>query len=84
MSDFLRYVGLYKYGGIYFDTDVIVLRSFERLPDSFFYTKEGKHMAIIDQFPESFAGDQNGESVATGVMGYRGPIGSHIVASFIQ
>lgn len=31
VSDFLRYISLYKYGGTYLDLDVIVLKSFENI-----------------------------------------------------
>lgn len=34
MSDFIRTVLLYKYGGIYFDLDVIPLRTFERFSNT--------------------------------------------------
>ncbi|KAL5279635.1 hypothetical protein ACFFRR_003931 [Megaselia abdita] len=32
MSDFLRLLSIWKYGGIYMDTDIIVKRTFENLP----------------------------------------------------
>ncbi|XP_017854039.1 lactosylceramide 4-alpha-galactosyltransferase-like isoform X1 [Drosophila busckii] len=35
MSDFLRLVTLYRYGGLYVDTDVVVLRSLEHVPPNF-------------------------------------------------
>ncbi|KRT78932.1 hypothetical protein AMK59_8396 [Oryctes borbonicus] len=35
MSDLLRYVTLWKYGGIYLDLDVIVIRSFSNLAENF-------------------------------------------------
>ncbi|XP_017848289.1 lactosylceramide 4-alpha-galactosyltransferase-like [Drosophila busckii] len=35
ISDFLRYVTLYRYGGIYMDMDVLVLRSLEQLPPNY-------------------------------------------------
>lgn len=31
VSDFLRYLSLYKHGGTYLDLDVIVLKSFENM-----------------------------------------------------
>ncbi|KAL3273685.1 hypothetical protein HHI36_015115 [Cryptolaemus montrouzieri] len=34
-SDVLRYLTLWKYGGIYLDLDVIVIKSFESLPPNF-------------------------------------------------
>lgn len=34
-SDLLRYLTLYKYGGIYLDLDVVVLRSLEKMPPNF-------------------------------------------------
>lgn len=35
VSDFLRYISLYKYGGTYLDLDVIVLKSFENITSNF-------------------------------------------------
>lgn len=35
MSDFLRLLPLYKFGGIYFDSDVIILKSVDDLPPNF-------------------------------------------------
>lgn len=35
MSDFLRYIVLYKFGGIYLDTDVIVQKNLDELPVNF-------------------------------------------------
>lgn len=35
MSDFLRLLPLYKFGGIYFDSDVIILKSVDDLPFNF-------------------------------------------------
>lgn len=35
MSDILRLTVLYKYGGLYFDTDVVVLKNMDELPANF-------------------------------------------------
>lgn len=35
LADILRLVALYKYGGLYFDTDVVVLRNFEDLGENY-------------------------------------------------
>lgn len=35
MSDFLRYLVLYKYGGIYLDLDVVVQKNLDELPANF-------------------------------------------------
>lgn len=35
VSDFLRYISLYKYGGTYLDLDVIVLKSFENISHNY-------------------------------------------------
>lgn len=32
MADMIRYLSLYKYGGVYIDLDVISVRSFDSLP----------------------------------------------------
>nr|XP_037284912.1 lactosylceramide 4-alpha-galactosyltransferase-like [Rhipicephalus microplus] len=37
LSDFLRYVVLWSRGGVYLDTDVIVIRSLEGIKNSLFY-----------------------------------------------
>lgn len=65
MSDFLRYIAMFRYGGFYFDLDVIVLKS-------------------LDHYPPSFAGAEDEEVVATGVMAYRSSIGDEIIAKIIR
>lgn len=50
MSDILRYLTLWKYGGIYLDLDVVVTTSLERLTN--------------------FAGAEDWDDVAAGVMGF--------------
>ncbi|XP_046735357.1 lactosylceramide 4-alpha-galactosyltransferase-like [Diprion similis] len=50
MSDILRYLTLWKYGGIYLDLDVVVTSSLEKL--------------------KNFAGAENWEYVAAGVLGF--------------
>lgn len=35
MSDFLRLLVLYRYGGIYLDTDVVVQKNLDDLPPNF-------------------------------------------------
>lgn len=35
LSDYLRLITLYKFGGIYFDMDFIVLQNFDNLPPNF-------------------------------------------------
>lgn len=35
LADILRLVALYKYGGLYFDTDVVVLKNFENLGENY-------------------------------------------------
>lgn len=51
MSDILRYLTLWKYGGIYMDLDVIVMKNLETIS-------------------KNFAGAQESESIASGVMGF--------------
>ncbi|XP_055297569.1 lactosylceramide 4-alpha-galactosyltransferase-like [Sitodiplosis mosellana] len=65
MSDFLRFLVLYKYGGIYLDTDVIVQKNFDNLPDNFL-GKEAHHGYRID-------------SVNNAVLGFNGTIGHEIL-----
>lgn len=50
MSDMLRYLTLWKYGGIYLDLDVVVTSSLENLTN--------------------FAGAEDRDDVAAGVMGF--------------
>jgi mannosyltransferase OCH1-like enzyme len=48
MSDFLRTALLYKYGGIYFDLDVIPLRSFNSFTNAVgLETKDGVNVAVL-------------------------------------
>lgn len=35
LSDYLRFITLHKYGGIYLDLDVIVLKNFDKMPPNF-------------------------------------------------
>lgn len=35
LSDYLRLISLYKFGGIYFDTDFLIVQNFDRLPPNF-------------------------------------------------
>lgn len=35
MSDYLRFITLYKFGGIYFDLDFIVIKNGDKLPPNF-------------------------------------------------
>ncbi|EDV42924.2 uncharacterized protein Dana_GF16775 [Drosophila ananassae] len=44
-SDLLRYLTLYKYGGIYLDLDVVVLRSLEKMPPNFTGAETSKSLA---------------------------------------
>ncbi|EDW75882.1 uncharacterized protein Dwil_GK15176 [Drosophila willistoni] len=44
LSDFLRYLTLYRYGGLYLDMDVVVLRSMEDIPPN--YTGAESHSSL--------------------------------------
>lgn len=41
MSDFLRFLVLYKYGGIYLDLDVVVQQNLDKLPANFCGIEQG-------------------------------------------
>ncbi|KAH8363587.1 hypothetical protein KR084_011796 [Drosophila pseudotakahashii] len=45
VSDLLRYVTLYKYGGFYLDLDVVVLKSLEKMPPNFTGAESNKSLA---------------------------------------
>lgn len=60
-SDFLRFVLLWKYGGVYLDTDVITLKSFESLPHNFAVAFNGQW---IDSAVISFTSNNFGHHVA--------------------
>ncbi|XP_016969662.2 lactosylceramide 4-alpha-galactosyltransferase [Drosophila rhopaloa] len=45
VSDLLRYVTLYKYGGLYLDLDVVVQRSLEKMPPNFTGAESNKNLA---------------------------------------
>ncbi|KAH7961539.1 hypothetical protein HPB52_009962 [Rhipicephalus sanguineus] len=45
LSDFLRYAVIWKYGGIYLDTDVIVLRPLNGIRNSIVYEVDGGRMS---------------------------------------
>ncbi|KAH8391523.1 hypothetical protein KR200_003091 [Drosophila serrata] len=45
ISDFLRYLTLYRYGGLYLDMDVVVLRSMEEVPPNYTGAESNTHLA---------------------------------------
>lgn len=45
ISDFLRYLTLYRYGGIYLDMDVVMLRSMEDVPPNFTGAESNAYLA---------------------------------------
>ncbi|KAH8294639.1 hypothetical protein KR018_000710 [Drosophila ironensis] len=45
VSDLLRYLTLYRFGGIYLDLDVVVLRSLEKMPPNFTGAETNKSLA---------------------------------------
>lgn len=65
MSDFLRFSVLYKFGGIYLDTDVVVQKNMDNLPANFL----GK---------EAYEGN-NVDSVNGAVLGFQDEIGHEIL-----
>lgn len=46
MSDFLRFLILYKYGGIYLDLDVVVQKSLDTLPANFCGIEGGNDLNV--------------------------------------
>lgn len=44
-SDLLRYMSLYKFGGIYMDLDVVVQKSFENIEPNFTGAESSKEIA---------------------------------------
>ncbi|XP_070393651.1 lactosylceramide 4-alpha-galactosyltransferase-like [Dermacentor albipictus] len=48
LSDFLRYVVLWKHGGVYLDTDVIVMKSLRGISNSVFYQSENKRDGLAN------------------------------------
>ncbi|KAH8353247.1 hypothetical protein KR084_009797 [Drosophila pseudotakahashii] len=45
ISDFLRYLTLYRYGGLYLDMDVVVLRNMEKVPPNYTGAESNTHLA---------------------------------------
>lgn len=45
-SDFLRFISMYKFGGIYLDLDVIVQKNFNSLPKNFAAAQNAHFLAI--------------------------------------
>ncbi|CAD7012810.1 unnamed protein product [Ceratitis capitata] len=45
LSDFLRYLTLWRWGGTYLDMDVVVLRSLEELPPNYTGAESNTHLA---------------------------------------
>ncbi|XP_075535482.1 lactosylceramide 4-alpha-galactosyltransferase-like [Dermacentor variabilis] len=48
LSDFLRYILLWKHGGVYLDTDVIVMKSLKGISNSVFYESENKERVLTN------------------------------------
>ncbi|KAH8285816.1 hypothetical protein KR018_009490 [Drosophila ironensis] len=56
ISDFLRYLTLYRYGGLYLDMDVVVLRSMEEVPPNYTGAESNTHLAagVMSLAPSGF------------------------------
>ncbi|EDV99385.1 lactosylceramide 4-alpha-galactosyltransferase [Drosophila grimshawi] len=56
ISDFLRFLTLYRYGGIYLDMDVVMLRSMEDVPPNFTGAESNTHLAagVMSLAPTGF------------------------------
>lgn len=56
ISDFLRYLTLYRYGGLYLDMDVVVLRSMEEVPPNYTGAESDTHLAagVMNLEPTGF------------------------------
>lgn len=46
MSDFLRFLVLYKYGGIYLDLDVVVQKNLDGMPANFCGVERGSDLNV--------------------------------------
>lgn len=46
MADYLRFLTLYKFGGIYFDLDVVIQRNLDSLPANFAGAEASNYVAI--------------------------------------
>lgn len=65
MSDLLRYLTLWKYGGIYLDLDVIVIKPFTKLSENFAGAESERYVAAGVL---SFSNDEKGHSFATACL----------------
>jgi len=56
MSDLLRMITLYRFGGIYLDMDVVLLRSLEDVPPNYAGAESDTHVAIgvVNLSPNGF------------------------------
>ncbi|KAL7741841.1 hypothetical protein ACLKA6_012060 [Drosophila palustris] len=56
ISDFLRFLTLYRYGGVYLDMDVVMLRSIEDVPPNFTGAESNTHLAagVMSLAPTGF------------------------------
>lgn len=56
ISDFLRFLTLYRYGGIYLDMDVVMLRSMEDVPPNYTGAESNTHLAagVMSLAPTGF------------------------------
>ncbi|XP_075973926.1 lactosylceramide 4-alpha-galactosyltransferase-like [Anticarsia gemmatalis] len=78
-SDFLRYLTLYKWGGVYLDLDVVVAKSFDNLAPNW-AARESEELIAAGAL--SFSYDSLGRLVAEATLrdlkeNYRGDIWSH-------
>jgi lipopolysaccharide biosynthesis glycosyltransferase len=69
--DYLRLYALYNYGGIYFDTDVIVNKSFDNFLESDFFSAIEYHPSVIKKENVFSLLNENGipKNISTGVPG---------------
>lgn len=81
-SDILRYLTLWKYGGIYLDLDVIVLKSLEDLPPNYSGAESADNVAAgVMSFADSGVGHSLAETCVNDLRknfsgsewGYNGP-----------
>lgn len=46
MSDYLRFLTLFKFGGIYLDLDLVVQQSFDNMPPNYAGAETSKDIAV--------------------------------------
>ncbi|XP_067627297.1 lactosylceramide 4-alpha-galactosyltransferase [Eurosta solidaginis] len=74
LSDFLRYLTLWRWGGTYLDMDVVVLRSLEKLPPNYTGAESSASLAagVMNFAPDGFGHEIAGKCIYDFLINFNG------------